>query len=229
MKGVSSFIMSINTSINQRFFTGCTKWILASASPRRQELLRYLIPEFDIMTSSLDEQAEFVSPEQYVMDLSYSKANDISSSLLNNISYFNDKITDQFVIIGADTIVFHNGIVLGKPKDPADACSMLRSLSSQTHEVYTGVTFIKLSHTNAYSPIAHSFYECTKVRVSPLSEVEISTYVHTNDPLDKAGSYGIQGIFSKHICGIDGDYFNAVGFPVHRIYEELKLFSGDMI
>ena len=125
---------------------------------------------------------------------------------------------DDFLVIGADTIVYNDGKVLGKPKDEEDAKMMIRSLAGKKHQVYTGVCLI--SNENADLSI-QKFYSMTDVYVDDISDKEIAEYVATGDPLDKAGSYGIQGVFSKHIRKIDGDYFNVVGLPVNEIYKHL--------
>lgn len=187
------------------------KIILASASPRRQELLKNIFSDFIIIKSGSEEQAVFSTPSQYVMDLAIEKAHDAARQLSSSYQ--------DFLIIGADTIVFHNGKVLEKPANEKEAFSMLKSLSGDIHEVYTGVALYRcLSETIQ----THSFFCCTKVYVNTLSDEEICTYIATNDCYDKAGGYGIQGPFCKHIASISGDYFNVVGLPVSKLYEELK-------
>jgi len=187
------------------------KIILASASPRRQELLKHIFDDFTIHTSSCEENAVLTSPSEYVMELAEQKALDVAA-------YYSDS-DDETLIIGADTIVFSGKTVLGKPSGKDDAYQMIRSLSGKTHEVYTGITLV---HFKNFEKNVYSSYECTKVRVKEMSEDEIFTYINTSDPYDKAGSYGIQGIFCRHIAGIEGDYFNVVGLPVHHLYEQLK-------
>lgn len=207
------------------------KIILASASPRRQELLKNIFPDFIIMKSGSEEQASFQNPTQYVMDLAYEKALDVAGQLASSLASTSDSDVfksseaingiscDSLLIIGADTIVYHNGCVLGKPSTQEEAYSMLRTLSGSTHEVYTGVTLHIIESDNEQT---HSFSCCTKVCVNPLSDEEIYAYIATGDCYDKAGSYGIQGPFSKHISSISGDYFNVVGLPVSKLYEEIK-------
>lgn len=185
--------------------------ILASASPRRQELLKQIFDDFAIHTSSCEEKSEFISPSDYVMQLASQKALDVAEHYLNN--------ENETLIIGADTIVFFDGTVLGKPHDKNDAYQMIKSISGKSHEVYTGISLV---HINNSRKNVYSSYECTKVHVKELSEDEIAGYINTPEPYDKAGSYGIQGLFSRHISGIEGDYFNVVGLPVHLLYEELK-------
>ena len=136
------------------------------------------------------------------------------------------------LIIGADTVVAYGDEILGKPKDLADAYRMLRLLSGHTHQVYTGVTLI-LKKTGSIGEDTGSadddidirrltFFEKTDVSFHELTDEEILAYVHTEEPLDKAGSYAIQGAFGKYIRKIDGDYYNVVGLPIQRIWQELK-------
>ncbi len=193
------------------------KIILASASPRRQELLKNIFEKFDILTSSCEESAVFETPSGYVMDLAHCKAADVAKRFDTS-----DCIQEDVLIIGADTIVYHEGVILGKPADKAAACDMLRHLSGKSHEVYTGVSLVQIKNGRQSF---HDFYACTHVKVAPLSDEEILAYANSSEPYDKAGSYGIQGCFSRHITGIDGDYFNVVGLPVNRLYEELKLLQ----
>ncbi len=185
--------------------------ILASASPRRQELLKLIFDDFIIQTSSCEENAVFSTPSQYVMDLAMQKALDVAKSISGSYS--------ESLVLGADTIVFHKNTVLGKPKDKDDARQMISSLSGDVHFVYTGIC---LAHTINGTLNTNTAYACTKVRVASLSETEITEYISTSEPYDKAGGYAIQGLFGKHIVGIEGDYYNVVGLPVHLLYEILK-------
>ena len=120
---------------------------------------------------------------------------------------------DEYTVIGADTIVVLERQILGKPKSREHAAQILRSLSGREHQVYTGVCVVR-GDTTA------TFAEKTDVYVAPLSEADIRAYIATGDPMDKAGAYGIQGIFAKHIEKIDGDYFNVVGLPIGRLWRE---------
>lgn len=190
------------------------KIILASASPRRQELLKLIFNNFIIQTSSCEENAVFTTPSQYVMDLAMQKALDVAKTLSDNQS--------DSLVIGADTIVFHENTVLGKPKDTDNAYQMITSLSGKTHSVYTGICLV--SNISGKQSI-HTVYAHTKVQVASLSEEEITEYISTSEPYDKAGGYAIQGLFGKHILGIEGDYFNVVGLPVHLLYEKLKTLN----
>ena len=129
---------------------------------------------------------------------------------------------EEGIIIGADTVVSIDGKILGKPADTEEAREMIYKLQGKSHMVYTGVTVIAKSGDMVS---ASSFAEGTKVNVAPMTENEIEAYISTDEPYDKAGAYGIQGLFGKFIEGIKGDYFNVVGLPVHRLYEELKKFD----
>ena len=183
--------------------------ILASASPRRKELLLQIGLQFEVIESSCEERIENSLPEEVVCELSRQKAGDVWERLKD----------EDAVVIGADTVVAFDGHILGKPGDEAQACSMLRMLAGNTHQVYTGVT---ICYTLEGMPKSRTFYEKTEVAFYPMSEEEILDYVATGDPLDKAGAYGIQGRCAAHIKGIEGDYNNVVGLPVGRLYQELK-------
>ena len=217
------------------------KIILASKSPRRQELLSHIFTDFEILPAQGDEKAVFTTPEEYVKQLAFDKAAEIAES-------FSDHATDNevYLVIGADTIVYAASEVLGKPKDPDDAYRMLSILSGTSHHVYTGVccmlispssissyayinNFLSVSGSSSTLPDGvkySSFAEKTEVFVDHLSPEEIRAYIASGDPMDKAGSYGIQGDFSKHITHINGDYFNVVGLPVSRLYRELKKMNA---
>ncbi len=180
--------------------------ILASGSPRRKELLSQIGLSFQVLTYPTDETIGIMPPEDAVMELAGRKAAAVLA---------HRQIPSDAFILGADTIVYHNGQILGKPSDEADAFRMLKSLSGDTHQVYTGVAILK-------GQTRHIFCECTEVSVCPMSDDEIRCYIATGDCMDKAGSYGIQGPFAAYISGIRGDYNNVVGLPVSRVYHELK-------
>lgn len=188
------------------------KIILASASPRRRELLKQIGLEYEVLVSDAEEKVTCSEPGQVVEELARQKAENVYQKLF---------VQQDFLIISADTIVACDGRILGKPKDEADAKAMLRSLQGRAHEVYTGVTFM-YRHTQDADVRVHTFHEATKVHFYPMTEEEIDTYVATGDPLDKAGAYGIQGLCARYISGIEGDYNNVVGLPVGRLYQELK-------
>ena len=177
--------------------------ILASASPRRKEILELADLKFDVMPSDAQEITTKTAPNEVVMELASIKAKDIYK-----------KSEKQSMVLGADTVVAYQGQILGKPADEADAKRMLTMLSGQTHEVYTGVCVIEDRKTK-------TFYEETKVTFYEISDEQIDRYIKTGEPMDKAGSYGIQGKAAVFIKGIEGDYYNVVGFPIARFLQEI--------
>ena len=183
--------------------------ILASGSPRRKELLELIGVEFKIITSNKEEVITSTNPEEVVKELSMMKAEDVAAG-----------VAGPAIILGADTVVAHGGRILGKPKDKAYAVNMIRSFAGDDHYVYTGVCIIRKEADGSVKKI--SFAEGTKVTVYPMTEEEIEQYVATNEPMDKAGAYAIQGLFAPYIKGIEGDYYNIVGFPIAGIYQRLK-------
>ena len=188
------------------------RYILASGSPRRKELLSKVIPEFEIIPAVSEENCTKDEPGEIVEELSLQKASEI----------FHKNLTvsrQGFVVIGADTVVSYNHRVLGKPSGSQEAFEMVKMLSGHTHSVFTGVTLFFVENNE---PKHVTFSECTKVHVAAMTDEEIQDYVDSGEPLDKAGAYGIQGLFGKYITGIDGDYYNVVGLPVARLYQELK-------
>lgn len=190
--------------------------VLASGSPRRKELLGMICDEFRVILSDCEEIVTSTRPEEVTKELSKQKAEAVAAAEAGRIA--------DAIIIGADTVVSAGGEILGKPKDRADAFAMLRRLSGASHQVSTGVTLLR---TGAAGEIVwqKSFAETTTVRVAELTDEEINHYLDTDEPYDKAGAYGIQGAFGRHISGIEGDYNNVVGLPVHRLYTELKKMS----
>lgn len=201
------------------------KIILASGSPRRKELLEQIGMEFEVWPSKCEEIIESDEPSEVCMELSRQKALDIASGIKSYNEIHSDISSEQdLIIIGADTIVVKDKDILGKPADEENAKEMLRELSGKVHSVYTGVTLVFMSSDGRVG--AHSFYEKTDVEVYPLNEDEVCEYVDSGDPLDKAGAYGIQGRFAKYIRKIDGDYYNVVGLPIGRLYQEMKSILG---
>jgi septum formation protein len=182
--------------------------ILASRSPRRQQLLRDLDLKFDVIERDFDETyPDNLSGEEIAIYLSERKAK----------SFINE-ITENEIIITADTIVWCNKKVLGKPEDNEEAQKMIRELSGNTHEVITAVTLLSNERKRTFS-------ESTKVTFEALSDVEITYYVEKFKPYDKAGAYGIQEWIGVAACSrIEGSYFNVVGLPVQKLYKELKEF-----
>jgi septum formation protein len=183
------------------------KIILASSSPRRKELLGSLGFEFEVMHPSSDETVSGdEAPEEFALRVSLEKASSVSSGL-----------GEGFVVIGADTIVVLEGEILGKPGDRDEASSMLRKLSGKEHHVYTAFSILKPKNE-----VLHSEVVDTRVRVKPLAASEIEGYIKTGEPMDKAGAYGIQGIGSFIVSGIEGSYSNVVGLPVTELLAALK-------
>lgn len=183
--------------------------ILASASPRRRELLQQIQMEFTVLPAKGEEKITKKLPQEVVMELSRQKALEVAGCP--------EVRREDALVLGADTVVVYQGRILGKPKDEQEALSMLKTLSGNTHEVYTGVTLLDVQTGEK-----NSFFERTAVTMYPVSEKEIRAYIATGEPMDKAGAYGIQGIGAKFIRSIEGDYNNVVGLPVGRIYQEIK-------
>lgn len=206
--------------------------VLASASPRRRELLSQIGLEFTVMPSKKEENAKATEAGALVQELSRQKAVDIWEQLSGGQGQnpdadqeqiseetqepnLNGKRQPELLVIGADTVVCCEGKILGKPHSREAAAEMLTALQGRSHEVYTGVTLYSQSETV-------TFFECTQVEFYPMTEVEISEYIDSKEPMDKAGAYGIQGLGARFVKGIRGDYNNVVGLPVGRLYQELK-------
>lgn len=189
--------------------------VLASASPRRKMLLSQMGFEFEVIPSKGEEVITSTDPASIVSELSLAKALEVANRLTENGD------PGDLLVIGADTIVVKDDKILGKPGDEAEAFEMLTSLSGRTHQVYTGVSLIKILGGRETMT---SFAEKTDVNVAKLSPGEIRDYIATKDPMDKAGGYGIQGPFGKYISGITGDYNNVVGLPIAALYQHLKHF-----
>ena len=178
--------------------------ILASSSPRRQELLKVVVPQFTVIPADIDETI----PNDVLVNLS---AEYLAIQKARKIA----TVHPTSLVIGCDTIVVVDNEILGKPIDNSDAKRMLSILSGKTHKVITGVCLIN-------NGTEHHFSETTEVEFYKLSEKEISDYINTDEPFDKAGGYGIQGKGSLLVKGITGDYFNVVGLPVSRLNKELN-------
>lgn len=185
------------------------KIILASASPRRKELLRLILDDFSIIPSHakeiIPENLEIFSVAEFLAKL---KAEDIAKSNPNSI------------IVGADTCVIIDDKILTKPKDKKDAINMITSLSGRTHYVITGCCIINNNKVETFS-------EITEVKFLKLNKIEIENYVNTDEPYDKAGGYGIQGKGALLVEKINGDYFNVVGLPISKLNRYLKKYSSD--
>ena len=185
--------------------------MLASASPRRKELLHQIGWDFEVCVSQVEETITKTLPAEVVEELSGQKAQAVFAQVCGD--------SDAVLVIGADTVVACDGEILGKPADREDAVRMLRMLQGRSHQVYTGVTVC--CRLAAGQVVTKTFHEETEVKFYPMTEEEIRAYVDTKDPMDKAGAYGIQGVCARYISGIRGDYNNVVGLPVGRLYQEV--------
>ncbi|MFI3325407.1 MAG: Maf family protein [Clostridia bacterium] len=177
--------------------------ILASASPRRSDILKTCGFQFDLIVPKVDEsQIKSTSPSKLVCDLAKLKANAID-------------INENQIVISADTVVALDGVIYGKPKDEKEAFDILKSLSNKTHKVFTGVCLKTTSEIKV-------FYVESTIVFYELSDKEILDYIKTGEPMDKAGAYGIQGKGGLLVKEVHGDYFNIVGLPVARLNRELQ-------
>lgn len=184
--------------------------ILASGSPRRKELLLQIgiVPE--IIVSHVEEKITSDVPAEVVMSLAEQKAVDVAKN-----------IPEGKVILGSDTVVAADGKILGKPKSHEEAYEMIRSLVGRSHQVYTGVCIVKKGAADGKDTVV-SFYDETDVQVSGMTEAEIREYADSEEPMDKAGAYAVQGFFARYIEGLRGSYANVMGLPVHLVYRKLK-------
>ena len=191
--------------------------VLASASPRRSELLKQAGLDFVVIPSRGEEVITSTHPAEVVEELSLQKAQEVAQRILAGSE---SAAKDFSVVIGADTVVAADHKILGKPADHEDAREMITMLQGNIHQVYTGVTLIvKDAKGNIHT---RTFSECTDVDVCEMSEDEVEEYISTKEPYDKAGAYGIQGSFGVYIRGIRGCYYNVVGLPISRLCHELK-------
>ena len=199
------------------------KIILASSSPRRRELMAQAGFAFEVLVSEADETIETETPGEMVEVLSERKAAAVAEEIKRQ-----GFAEESILLVGADTMVAIDGKKLGKPKDEKGAEEMLEELSGRTHQVYTGVTLIRLRKAENGSILQESrtFSEGTDVSFYPLTKEEIRSYIATGEPMDKAGAYGIQGKAAVFVKEIKGDYNNVVGLPIARLYQELKNWSG---
>ena len=191
--------------------------ILASGSPRRTELLRTAGIDHTVIVSGADEDVRETDPAKMVEALSARKAEEVYERVISGEQWKEEPY--DFVVIGADTVVALDGVILGKPSDEEDAARMLEMLSGRAHHVYTGVTLHGI--LDGFEKMT-TFSEESTVHVAQLDAGEIRAYIAGGEPMDKAGAYGIQGSFMKHVTGIEGDYFNIVGLPVSHVYRSLK-------
>jgi septum formation protein len=188
------------------------KLILASASPRRAQLLKLIGLDFEVVESQLNEDEEtFTFPEVHVLELSRMKASVVAETVREG------------VIVAADTVVALDDTMFGKPRDSKEAISMLRRLSGRTHTVYTGFTIFD---TTTYA--SHNDFEKTDVTFRRMDDGEIETYVKTGDPLDKAGAYGIQDRSAVFVTKVNGCFYNVVGFPITKFYVAMRDFLNEL-
>lgn len=187
--------------------------ILASQSPRRQALLRQMgLTDFRVQPPCVSEVADPADPpERQVEQISLRKARAVRA-----------QAGEDALIIAADTVVALDGQVLGKPKDRTDAARMLTALSGRRHQVYTGLTVLRGAEV-------HTLHEVSEVTFRPLTPAEITAYLATGEPMDKAGAYGIQGYGAVLVEGISGDYYNVMGLPVCRLARMLARFGVDAL
>jgi septum formation protein len=208
---------------------GPRRLILASQSPRRREILDMmgLSNRYIVTFSPLDEEAlqielakTPISPIEYTKKLAESKAFALAEQMVNSKDIYDHEVS---FILGSDTIVDKDGVILEKPKSEEQAIEMLSTLSNSWHEVHTGVALYKMNHSDGSNAIelVSSFTETAKVKFTKLSENDIHAYVKTGEPMDKAGSYGIQGIGGQMIECMEGDFFAVMGLPMHRLSQEL--------
>ncbi len=180
--------------------------ILASASPRRKELMELAGYDFEVICADIVEVVpENATPQEVVMSLALQKAQAVAAE------------HKEAVVIGSDTVVALDGKILGKPHSEQEACEMLRSLSGRTHKVFTGVAIV-------CGDKVKNFFDETDVEFYPLGDDEIKKYVATGEPMDKAGAYGIQGKGSVLVKKINGDFFNVMGLPIAKLYREMSDF-----
>lgn len=198
--------------------------ILASASPRRRELLGQIGIPFQVIVSGEEEKVTETDPGETVKALSAQKALHVAG-----------QEEAGRIVLGADTVVAIDGKILGKPRDRADAFGMLSRLQGRTHSVFTGVTLAQKTEPEGEpagegkenARILACFFKETRVHVHEMSREEIEAYLDTGDAFDKAGSYGIQGPFAAYVDGIEGDYNNVVGLPVSAVYQALKKLESE--
>ncbi len=185
-----------------------SKFILASKSPRRRSLLEDIGLKFTIVESTVDESiiAKDLPPHIYVQELAMLKSSSVAGEL-----------GPGYLVIGADTVVVHRGKIIGKPKDFDEAFAMLSSFSGTSHKVYSGISVTDSDNLRTVTD-----YQVTDVYFSHMSDKEISDYINTYKPFDKAGAYGIQEYAGVFVDKIDGDFFNVVGLPLSKLYKLLK-------
>lgn len=190
--------------------------ILASGSPRRKELMTQAGFDYIVVKSDAEEVTTATEPTKIVEELSLLKAKDVYNKVLGGQITSKD---EKNLLVAADTLVFLDDKVMGKPHTPDVARKMISDLSGRTHHVITGVTLF-FWKGNEFKQV--SFAEKTEVKVAKMTEAEIDAYANCTEPLDKAGAYAIQGFFGKYVESINGEYANVVGLPIARVYKEIK-------
>lgn len=182
--------------------------VLASASPRRKELLLQIGIRPEIIISHVEERITSDIPSQVVMELASQKAMDVAKDR-----------TEGTLVIGSDTVVAADGKILGKPGSHEEAYQMMKELAGRSHQVYTGVCLVL---KGAEKDRVVTFFDETDVEVYPMTDREIWEYAMSEEPMDKAGAYAIQGFFARYVKGLCGSYANVMGLPVSRLYQEMK-------
>lgn len=190
-----------------------SRWILASASPRRKELLHQMGLTFEIIPAAGEEKSTRKDPEHYVTELAEHKAEEVFQRVL-------PEMTEPVIVIGSDTIVVLGDRILGKPKDRGEAFEMIRALQGREHQVMTAVALCWTDEEEAVH--RDSFCSITEVSVNAMSGEEIRNYLATGEADDKAGAYGIQGTFGMYVAGIRGSYHGVVGLPTAALYQRLR-------
>ncbi|MFW5667813.1 MAG: Maf family protein [Acetivibrio ethanolgignens] len=193
------------------------KIILASASPRRRELMDVLELPYEVIPSTKEEVITSTIPADVVKELSFIKAEDVAQKAALKPENSEEELA---LVIGADTVVACDNEILGKPKNEENAKEMLRKLAGRSHSVFTGIALLWIKDGKIAKTVNKAVE--TKVLVEAMSEEEIAAYVATGEPMDKAGAYAIQGKFAPYISGIEGDYYNVVGFPICTVRKEIR-------
>lgn len=194
------------------------KIVLASGSPRRKEIMNLIGADYTIIKSDKEEDMSGHEPSKMVEGLSKMKAEDVASIVIGQIQ--SSELAPEFnnsVIIGCDTVVAYEGKILGKPHTDDVAFNMIKDFQGKAHNVFTGVCIIVITNGKIEKTVNYSV--CSNVHVAGMTDDEIRRYVATGESRDKAGAYAIQGKFCPYIEGIEGDYYNIVGFPINSIYK----------
>lgn len=193
------------------------KIILASGSPRRKEIFEQVGLDYEVVISGIEEYSDKTIPHELVQDLSKQKAMAVYNQLVNKEELIDD---ETYIIIAADTVVTLDNNVLGKPRDRQEAYNMIEGIQGKIHNVLTGVSIIISRHKAIIKE--KCFYEDTGVEIYSMTDKEISQYIDSSEPYDKAGAYAVQGLFAKYVKRLNGDYYNVVGLPISRLYYEIK-------